>query len=473
MRRLTNIVCRALAVVAIWAVALGADAAEVVYKIVEYNKQTAEFTLSASGVVPRNSWAYFENEYGATTGNRYNQIPRNREAVLWLEGWQGCTVRSITLSMCSNNKTGQVGVALNDGKTPLYTQKPVDFASTDWFGAWVSKDMGVYVDVQKQLDVPALTADEASIVIKGGTSEGSVYVDAITIEYDEAQGTTLESPLGWRYEKLEKKSVLNEGDEVMLYRSGSAAADIDGIEKSHYLDAVVIGSTTDVTNPEVLRFTLNKSADASLWTLTDQYGRQLGATGKGALAWDEGTTDWSIALGYDGATIASSNADYGTMRYNAPVESYARFNLYTSSSLPLPYLYRKVKQNEPVVSTALSFDAEEMPVGLDEAHIALRPTLLPKSTTDTRLLWSSSDEDVASVNGGFVTLHGVGETIITASAYDGGSTASIRPVVTESSGISAATVSNKARTRKVVEGNKVVVVTEKGRYTTDGCAAKQ
>lgn len=472
MRKFTNIVCRALAFAALWAVALGADAAEVVYKIVEYNKQTAEFTLSASGVVPRNSWAYFENDYGATTGNRYNQIPRNRQAVLWLEGWQGCTVRSVTLTMCSNNKTGQVGMALNDGETALYTQKPVDFASTDWFGTWVSKDLGVYVDVQKQLDVPALTSDEASIVIKGGTSEGSVYVDAITIEYDEAQGTPLESPLGWVYEKLEKKSVLSEGDEVMLYRSGSAAADIDGIEKSHYLDAVVIGSTTDVTNPEVLRFTLNKSADATLWTLTDQFGRHLGATGKGALAWDEGTTDWSIALGYDGATITSANSAYGTMRYNTPVESYARFNLYTSSSLPLPYLYRKVKQNTPVVSTALSFDTEETTVGIDETYIALRPTLQPKSTTDKRLLWSSSDEDVASVNGGFVTLHSVGETIITASAHDGGATASLRLVVTEPSGVDTVTASDKMRTRKVVDGNKVVIVTEKGRYTTDGCVSR-
>ena len=64
------------------ATVLGTQAAEVVYRIVEFNKQTGEFILSASGQVPQGSWAYFENEYGATSGNRYNQIPRNRQASL-------------------------------------------------------------------------------------------------------------------------------------------------------------------------------------------------------------------------------------------------------------------------------------------------------------------------------------------------------------------------------------------------------
>ena len=247
MKSMMNIARKAMAVVAFLTLSVAADAAEVVYKIVEYNKQTAEFKIAACGMVPHNSRVYFENEFGATTGNRYNQIPRNREAVLYLEGWQGCKVRSITFSMCSNNKSGQVGVALNDGGTTLYESAPVDFASSEWFGAWVSKDLGVYVDVTKQTDAPAIATDDATIVVAGGRSEGSVYLDAITIEYDE-DGIELESPLGWQYEKLTKKSVLNAGDEVMIYRNGAAAADFDGMDESHYLDAVAVPSTADVTS---------------------------------------------------------------------------------------------------------------------------------------------------------------------------------------------------------------------------------
>ena len=462
-----SMVRKAMAVVAFLTLSVAADAAEVVYKIVEYNKQTAEFEIAACGMVPRNSRVYFENEFGATTGNRYNQIPRNREAVLYLEGWQGCKVRSITFSMCSNNKSGQVGVALNDGGTTLYESAPVDFASSEWFGAWVSKDLGVYVDVTKQIDAPAIATDDATIVVAGGRSEGSVYLDAITIDYDE-DGVELESPLGWQYEKLTKKSVLNAGDEVMIYRNGAAAADFDGMDESHYLDAVAVPSTSDVTSPDVLRFTLDNTADGAAWTFTDQFGRQLGATGKQNLAWDEGTTEWTVELGYDGAVIAPAGTEYGTLRYSTPDNNYARFNLYTSKSLPLPFLYRKGEQKQPEQSRSLAFAEEEQTVSLDAAHIGLRPTLQPKTTTDKRLRWTSSDESVATVAGGFVTLLGVGETTITAAAFDGGAEATIRLVVTEPTAVNGVTSGTKMqRPRKVLCGNKVVIQTEQGRYGVD------
>ena len=314
-----------MTIVAFLTVAVAADAAEVVYRIVEYNKQTAEFEMAACGMVPRNSRVYFENEFGATTGNRYNQIPRN----------------------------------------------------------------------------------------------------------------------------------------------GAAAADFDGMDESHYLDAVAVPSTADVISPDVLRFTLDKT-DAQNWTFTDQYGRKLGATGKQQLAWNEGATEWTVDLGYDGATIAPAGTEYGTLRYSTPDNSYARFNLYTSKSLPLPFLYLKGEQKQPEQSRSLAFAEEEQTVSLDAAHIGLRPTLLPKTTTDKRLRWTSSDGSVATVAGGFVTLLGVGETTITAAAFDGGAEATIRLIVTEPTAVNGVTSGAKMqRPRKVLSGNKVVIQTEQGRYGVD------
>lgn len=293
-----------------------------------------------------------------------------------------------------------------------------------------------------------------------------MYLDAITIDYDE-DGVELESPLGWQYEKLTKKSVLNAGDEVMIYRNGAAAADFDGMDESHYLDAVAVPSTADVTSPDVLRFKLGKT-DAQNWTFTDQHGRKLGATGKQNLAWDEGTTEWTVELGYDGAVIAPAGTEYGTLRYSTPDNNYARFNLYTSKSLPLPFLYRKGEQKQPEQSRSLAFAEEKQTVSLDAAHIGLRPTLLPKTTTDKRLRWTSSDASVATVAGGFVTLLGVGETTITAAAYDGGAEATMRLVVTEPTAVNGITSGAKVqRPRKVLSGNKVVIQTEQGRYGVD------
>lgn len=201
MNLFKHVTRQAVALFALLTLNLNTYAAEVVYRIVEYNKTTGEYILAASGQVPQYSWAYFENDFGATTGNRYNQIPRNRKATLYLEGWKGCTIKNITFSMCSNNKAGQVGFSVCDEETALYTMRPTEFADDAWFGQWVSKDLGVYVDVTQPVKATAFTTDVSSIVIQGGKKEGSVYINAITIDYDEATGMTLESPLGWTYEK--------------------------------------------------------------------------------------------------------------------------------------------------------------------------------------------------------------------------------------------------------------------------------
>ena len=69
----------------------------------------------------------------------------------------------------------------------------------------------MYVDIEKRIDVPAFTTDSAFITLQGGTAEGSVYVNAITIHYDAPTDVVLESPLGWSYEKLSKKGKISEG----------------------------------------------------------------------------------------------------------------------------------------------------------------------------------------------------------------------------------------------------------------------
>ena len=117
---------------------------------------------------------------------------------------------------------------------------------------------------------------------------------------------------------------------------------------------------------------------------------------------------------------------------------------------------------------SLAFAEEEQTVSLDAAHIGLRPTLLPKTTTDKRLRWTSSDESVATVAGGFVTLLGVGETTITAAVFDGGAEATIRLTVTSPTAVNGVTSDAKVqRPRKVLSGNKVVIQTEQGRYGVD------
>lgn len=431
--------------------AYGVGAAELTYRIVAYNADAQAFTLEASGQRPTGSVAYFENDYGATTGNRYNQIPRNRQATLYLYGWDGCRVNSVTLSMCSNNKAGTCGLTVAVGETPIMEQKPVAFADPTWYGEWVSKDLGIYVDVAKPIEKPMTIPDdnELTITIKGGTPEGSVYINAITIDYDPSPIYGTESPLGYVYEKMEAKSTLGEGDVVMLYRSGDAAGDIDGMATSHYLDAIGLSSTSNVVEPDVEYFTLMRDETNAHWYMTDQYGRRLGAVKAQQLAWDEGVTTWDITLGYSGATIASTNSKYGTLRYNAPSGSWPRFWNYTSTSLALPYIYRRVRQLEPVQTTSVLFATEVRSVELgSQDTLVLRTSILPAKSTDRRLRWSSTDEQVATVRDGIVHPLAVGQTAITAETLDGGASATMTLVVTAADGIERPMAVGEASARR-------------------------
>ena len=54
-------------------------AAEITYRVASYNADTDDFVLEAWGEKPAGASAYFFNDYGATTGNRYNQIPRHQQ----------------------------------------------------------------------------------------------------------------------------------------------------------------------------------------------------------------------------------------------------------------------------------------------------------------------------------------------------------------------------------------------------------
>lgn len=460
---------------------IAALAETITYRIVEYNADAGDFVLAAHGMRPVGSYAMFENDFGATRGNRYNQIPRNKQATLWLEGWEGCVINSVTLAMCSNNSSGTAGLVVSTGEQELYSMRPAPFDDPEWLGHWLSKDLRTYVEITKEMaNRVTIGGDgEVAITVNGGTPEGSVYLDAVTIDYTPSTAIGTESPLGWVFEKMEAKSTLADGDVIMLYRSGDAAGDIDGMEKSHYLDAVGLSSTTNVVEPFVEYFTLHR-VDTH-WTLTDQYGQMLAATGPQALTWVDASasssnasapmasasasstsasapmasasasstsasapisdasasstnavTTWDITLGYSGATIASTNTKYGTLRYNAPAESYPRFWNYTSTSLPLPYIYKRARQLQPVLCQSLELRASSTLSGTSDAFVnsplntdiaqqdtlLLTPVFYPANVTSHRLIWESTNPEVASVQSGVVFLHAPGSTTISASCRD-------------------------------------------------------
>ncbi len=389
-----------------------AHAHEAVIQISEFDNKTGEFTLKQWGRVPTDSYVEFWNTFGCISGNRYNQIPGNHNATLTLVGWEGCVIDSVTLSMCSNNYTGNVRLTVEAGSASLFTMPTTAFNDSSWYGAWLSKDCRVYGDITKEMR-PYLVRDTDEVVIhvSGGSTKGeSVYLHRITIHYSTLRDT--QSPLGYVYQKMEKKDVLHDLDTVFLFRSGYASGDFGGMEHG-VLDAETLHSYSDVYEPWIVHFVAHQ--DGSIWRLTDLWsGDTLCTTGLKNLSWNTGVDTWSITTDYSGAIITSTQQNYGTICFNAAISSGPGFRTYakSSSDCPLPFLYRRVRQNQPVAVSTISMLMERTK-GLGDT-IVLLPSLLPKNATEERVIWTSSLPEVASVRDGIVRLHSMGQVLITA-----------------------------------------------------------
>ena len=80
---------------------------------------------------------------------------------------------------------------------------------------------------------------------------------------------------------------------------------------------------------------------------------------------------------------------------------------------------------EPIPCTGVSLSASSLSFDSAEESKQLTATITPSDTTDT-LSWSSSDENVATVdNTGLVTIHGIGTATITATCGNQTATCSI------------------------------------------------
>ena len=78
----------------------------------------------------------------------------------------------------------------------------------------------------------------------------------------------------------------------------------------------------------------------------------------------------------------------------------------------------------PVPCTGISLNTDTLTFASAEDTYQLVATLTPNDTTD-RVTWSSSNPDVASVENGLVTIHGIGSATITATCGEQTATASV------------------------------------------------
>lgn len=103
---------------------------------------------------------------------------------------------------------------------------------------------------------------------------------------------------------------------------------------------------------------------------------------------------------------------------------------------PVPIDPTPTPDPDPVYVTSVALDQSELALSLGDRY-TLKATVYPSHADNKAITWSSSDETVATVEGGTVKAMGAGTATITVRTEDGGHTATCVVTVTDPTGTAA------------------------------------
>ena len=213
------------------------------------------------------------------------------------------------------------------------------------------------------------------------------------------------------YELVTDASNLSAGDKIVIANSaqGKTAGDIS---------SQVMGSISSTFNAAKTKITslgsgtqvLTLGGTSGSWTLKNSSNQLLGATAAKKLAWDSGTTTWSISISSGDATIQNGTNDYGRFLYNTGSPRFTTYTSATSDSMLLPQIY--TLPSDPIYPTSIELNNANVSIG---ENVELIPVFTPADTNQKNVVWTSSKPNIATVsNAGVVTGVSAGTTTITA-----------------------------------------------------------
>ena len=198
--------------------------------------------------------------------------------------------------------------------------------------------------------------------------------------------------------------------------------------------------------------------------IKDSAGRYLNATyestnssGKGDLKLDNVSDVWVLDSGYsltdghvDGSKLKSTNAS-ATASSDKFLAYEDEKNLFSVRSSGNADTITVEEAGEPVAVTGITLDKTAAEVEQGKT-LTLTATVAPADATNKRVEWTSSNENVATVDNGTVTGITVGTATITAKTVDGEYTAACTITVKEG------TVAKYILTNELVDGGEYLIV---------------
>ena len=231
-----------------------------------------------------------------------------------------------------------------------------------------------------------------------------------------------------------------EGTSGAVYNGASAPGN-SSIQLTNKTDAgkgIYAGIVTTTSPGRVKRITINWNSNTGVDRAVTVYGKNTAYSGSSELYDNDakGTSLGTITCGSE-KTPTSLLID-GDYKY---------FGIYA----PNPVYIDQVSVAWEVVPTSINLDQDEVELDLaNESSVTLEATVLPDIASNKEITWTSSDEDVATVEDGVVSAVAVGEATITATTIDGGFTDNCAISVIDSSASADANIYEINKTTETV-----------------------
>ena len=143
--------------------------ATVVYTVTSTSK------VSTGGTAPAGSAAAYTQTYATE-----KQLTKGNSATLTLSGYDGKTIKAITLSMHSNVSGGQASLSVTSGETSIASIANAAFNTSSWYGSWSTEYVPISVTLSN--DSYSIGTGE-NVVFSIAAGSNTIYIESYTIEY--------------------------------------------------------------------------------------------------------------------------------------------------------------------------------------------------------------------------------------------------------------------------------------------------
>lgn len=243
----------------------------------------------------------------------------------------------------------------------------------------------------------SVKAGSQTLTAKSGNQYSFTVAGNVTITVQ-----TLKSNQRIVYKLAKSDDVIVDGAKVVIASGENLAGTLSG----SYLTSISGAQFSDETITELnnaTEWTLKeiKQEDASSqWEIVDASGNKLGATAAKALAFNNGTTTWTISIASSGnANITNTKSSYGSIQYNSGANP-KRFLNYTSSQTAIQFYVETVE----TVVVPYTYDVTEVMLDEDASSLRLMMTISKQPEQEATVSLTVGGQSVeAQLDGDMVT----------------------------------------------------------------------